>query len=127
MKTDIRDRWVAKLESGEYAHGRTALTYESANGKRFCCLGVLCEIAVEDGIIERKREVNYCGEATSVYQYGSQKNSYLLPEEVVEWAGLESSNPKAATPGRWHARTTLAYINDNARSFDPVIALIKTL
>lgn len=37
--------WIKALRSGEYKQGRKALKV----GDRFCCLGVLCDLAAKDG------------------------------------------------------------------------------
>jgi hypothetical protein len=41
MKPELKAKWVAALRSGEYPQGKDFL---QSNGK-FCCLGVLCEVA----------------------------------------------------------------------------------
>lgn len=42
LTQDLKDKWVAALRSGYYKQGfRRLRTFEY----RFCCLGVLCEIA----------------------------------------------------------------------------------
>lgn len=41
MKRELRDRWVEALRSGDYEQGQSFLR----NGNKFCCLGVLCEVA----------------------------------------------------------------------------------
>ena len=46
MKRDVAKKWVAKLRSGEYEQGKG---YLNDDGK-MCCLGVLCEVAIEDGL-----------------------------------------------------------------------------
>ena len=41
MRADLKAKWVAALRSGKYEQGTGWL---NRNGK-FCCLGVLCEVA----------------------------------------------------------------------------------
>lgn len=59
MKKDIADRWVAALRSGKYLQGeKNLLSYrlDAYTGEQLplhCALGVLCEIAVEDGVVKR--------------------------------------------------------------------------
>lgn len=87
MKTEIKDRWIEKLESDEYEQ----TTGELKNDEGYCCLGVLCEVAVEDGIIKRSDDgLGYVAPYTSrasgeVTQY--RENS-SLPRVVADWAGL---------------------------------------
>lgn len=42
MDAELKAKWTAALRSGEFRQGRNAL--KSDDG-RFCCLGVLCQIA----------------------------------------------------------------------------------
>lgn len=41
MKTDIKENWVAALESDKYKQAKGSLR---SPDDRFCCLGVLCDI-----------------------------------------------------------------------------------
>lgn len=41
MDAEIKAKWVAALRSGEYQQGDRQLR----DGDRYCCLGVLCEVA----------------------------------------------------------------------------------
>lgn len=57
MKQEIIDRWIAKLRSGEYTQTNGFLQNTVDRLDRpvgYCCLGVLCEIAVEDGILSKE-------------------------------------------------------------------------
>ena len=45
MKPEIKKQWVQALRSGEYKQGRGQLK----QGATFCCLGVLCDLAVQSG------------------------------------------------------------------------------
>ncbi len=85
MNKDIKDRWIQALRSGEYKQGQDYLRDDD----KFCCLGVLCELAVQDDVIEPARQDS----DSSEYYYGVDNMSSVLPVEVMEWAGLDSSNP----------------------------------
>lgn len=55
LKPEIKAEWVARLRSGRYAQGIGRLkTVRRVDGKdvtaEYCCLGVLCEIAAEQGV-----------------------------------------------------------------------------
>jgi hypothetical protein len=89
MNLQIRARWTAVLRSGDCAQGVGKLNYiDDKDGiRKQCCLGVLCDLAVEDGIIEATQpdwEV----------LYGPNEETLVLPEEVVRWAGLSSEDPE---------------------------------
>lgn len=77
MNPEIKARWVERLRSGKIRQGKRRLG--STNGYR-CCLGVLCDIAVEDGVIGEP-------EAVDVYlKYAGEEAQ--LPSAVHAWAGL---------------------------------------
>lgn len=42
---EVLDLWIAALRSGKYRQGYSYLR----KGSKFCCLGVLCDLAREDG------------------------------------------------------------------------------
>lgn len=83
MDQDIKNRWVNALRSGEYQQTKNWLVRE--NG--YCCLGVLCEIAVQDGVV-----IEEAGGYTSV-EDNDDRSYEDLPKAVQHWAGLDSENP----------------------------------
>lgn len=89
MNRDIAQRWVDALRSGDYEQGKERLARKGADGKtKFCCLGVLCEIALADGIVERK---SYDGDEDTYYRTvgdADDESCTSLPLAVREWAGL---------------------------------------
>ena len=86
MKPEIKKKWVAALRSGKYNQTKDHLRDE--NG--YCCLGVLCEIAAKEGVCKLELK-EMLGSSYIVHQYDDA--SLTLPSKVIEWAGLESSNP----------------------------------
>lgn len=46
MDKQIKARWVEALRSGSYAQGKHTLR---SSAEKYCCLGVLCDIAIQDG------------------------------------------------------------------------------
>jgi hypothetical protein len=100
MNQEIKAQWTKALRSRKYKQGREALQKDG----KFCCLGVLCELAVEAGVPIKKElnpyipgGINYDGEAAYV------------PEVVAEWAGLNTFKPKVDFEG-W--ATALDSLND---------------
>jgi len=81
MKPEIKKLWTDALRSGEYHQGRRALNSEG----RFCCLGVLCDLAVKAGAIPPGRK-----DPSGVVSYGACR--VRLPPEVIRWAGLEDAS-----------------------------------
>jgi hypothetical protein len=86
----------------------------------FCCLGVLCEIAVADGVIAPAEYVR----EEDVYRYGTRRNT--LPEEVRLWAGMhtEFGNLTGGYAGVDHDNS-LAGRNDNGDSFAEIADIIE--
>ena len=106
MKSDIKERWIAALESDKYKQTKSMLV----NSYGHCCLGVLCELAVEDGIIEKieEQEVDiiyddddfevdeklvFDFDGNPVMNYSFDHENEVLPKKVQEWAGLNNCDP----------------------------------
>lgn len=81
MKPEIKKRWVEALRSGEYQQAKDYLV--SLEG--YCCLGVLCEIAVQDGVVYRE------GDEYISTSEGFDVNNVDLPVAVQRWAGVEDA------------------------------------
>jgi hypothetical protein len=112
VRKDIAERWADRLESGEVEQTRGRL---GAPGKQRgrCCLGVLCDIAVEDGVIDAPR--------ATVDGYMSYDASTLcLPGSVMAWADMRSDN--GDLKNEWQ---TLAQMNDDGVSFVDIALTIK--
>jgi hypothetical protein len=87
MDPGIRAQWTAALRSGGYLKATGYLR----DGDRRCCLGVLCDLAAKDGILEAVRR-----DGTLFWSYDGRSD--YLPESVQDWAGLNSGNPQVCTP-----------------------------
>lgn len=93
MKEDIKAEWVKRLREERYTPGKGLLRYVNPNGsEEYCPLGVLAEIAVEQGAITRKRDEN-------IYVYDGLPAT--LPVSVREWAGLNSVSPRVNGTEIW--------------------------
>lgn len=135
MKQDIKERWTTALRSGEYKQGHYALRKHDENGDTHCCLGVLCDLAVEAGVIPAP-ELNSGGE----YEYQNRSpegmdrwpEAGVLPNAVYRWAELSEPNPEIAAPegyldkyGNPRAFVSLAELNDNGHTFLQIADLIE--
>jgi hypothetical protein len=80
---------VEALESGQYAQTKGKLCRVSGDDENrqeaYCCLGVLCEVAIKDGL---NLTVAYDGD-TKVYN----NDESVLPYVVQQYYGLELDNP----------------------------------
>jgi len=96
MNKDIKKKWVDALRSGEYKQGKGQLRLYDVS---FCCLGVLCNLAMKEGLAKW------------------ENNSFLdqefgLPEEVTNWAGLKE--------GDFQICDNLAGMNDKGIGFEEI-------
>lgn len=115
MNQEIKEKWVAALRSGDYKQGKGEL--HNVTKGTHCCLGVLCEIAVQAGVAEVDRIVDGAASFTSGSLYGRDA---VLPDGVKDWAGMSSPNP--IIPGR---DLTLAGFNDRGTPFTEIADLIE--
>ena len=123
MKPEIKKLWVGALRSGKYEQGK----YTLRSGDEFCCLGVLCNLATQQGLDLRVVKV---GQIT-FYDY----QRCGLPAKVLKWAGLDQDFPPSEWPLAWvsggcpvplpRAGGTLAYLNDSGRTFHEIAVAIE--
>jgi len=98
MDPDIKAQWVAALRSGEYKQGEKALAIlDGDDGPKYCCLGVLCELAEKAGVhLNTHPEYIPAFEAAAgtvqIKVYGGEYS--VTPSAVKAWAGLTVSNPE---------------------------------
>lgn len=114
---EVRKLWVEALESGKYKQGKMCLKRTDEEGDRYCCLGVLCDLAAKHGICGEFRD-DYAG--NWVFDY----KKYAPPTSVLNWAGLESDIGIFGSYGP--QQSSLAGINDNSSDFSAVIEIIKS-
>lgn len=126
MNPEIKERWVAKLRSGDYAQTDGRL----ADSSGFCCLGVLCEVAVEDGILIKVEDPAESDDVEkTVYKYLDKVEGYgsvaVLPDAVVEWAGLPYYNPYVKVEES-NPEMPISDVNDDLKySFSQIADLIE--
>lgn len=103
MNVEVQRRWVAALRSGEYEQTRGAL---NRGGRRCCALGVLCELAAEDGALERV-DCGYRGSGGFIWRES-------FPHDLDWWAGFEF-DPDG-----------IARLNDGGMSFEGLANFIES-
>lgn len=104
---EIAKKWVENLENGSYEQGVGLLRQND----EFCCLGVLCDMAVKAGIIPPANKV------ASTWFYDGEAE--ILPTLVREWVGLISPNGN-------FGGSCLSEMNDNEKTFAEIAEFIKT-
>lgn len=116
MKADVKEKWVAALRSGNYQQGMRKLR----GSHTFCCLGVLCDIAAREGVVEALQS-----ESTSIYRYQAPDGEWSqtsLPNAVMDWAGLQSNDPLVVAEG---CGVRLSELNDGGSPFEKIASLIE--
>lgn len=114
----IENRWIPALESGRFPKGKGSLNRDG----KFCCLGVACELLVEDGLLEKSNSpydlISYQSPNTRSW------DSVVLPTAVASFIGITpwGSLSKMTEDGNY---ITLTQVNDASDTFEPVIAEIR--
>jgi len=112
---EIKVEWLRRLRSGDYDQGTGFLHQVAGNVDRkdtYCCLGVLCEMAKEAGVVEKEK---YTLSNTVYYRAVHDESDFSntrLPGAVVHWAGLASNVPRV------NSGLTVAELNDGSEEDD---------
>ena len=115
MKMDqrIKGLWLTALRSGDYEQARGYLHLAPKGGKdSFCCLGVLCEVAIADGVDLEK--VNHEGITWYDGCFGG------LPLAVRRWAEMSELMGGNTSRGE-----DLSELNDRGVSFTEIANIIE--
>jgi hypothetical protein len=103
MNEAIKADWLKALRSGEYEQARDFLAKKDKSGKTsYCCLGVLCDMAVKAGV-EVKVTTGQAGPYADGTEFKYIRYDYVsgsLPESVMKWAGLPESEPRVIRQGQ---------------------------
>jgi len=104
MKQDIKEKWLNALRSGEYLQGKDSL---QPAPNTFCCLGVLCDIAIKEGAVNNGHWIEadegngfkfasgmLSDEADFYRQSYEEEEDGELPRTVRRWAEVDSCNPQ---------------------------------
>ena len=151
MKKDIAERWAEALRSGGYVqkagvmkwrkvYPRSPPDWTHGHEHMHCCLGVLCELAIADGVdmdvaFVNAMEVSVMGVSRGLSDVGhfvfdgwAQK----LPKKVMDWAGMKTNMgdmPNLLWPKAEHedldVERTLAMMNDQHYNFDEIADAIE--
>ena len=91
MNDEIKRRWLARLRSDEVEQATGSLAF----GCRRCCLGVLCDIYIEDHPDRgwRDERVGREPDAEDIVRDAPE-----LPRFVADWAGLLDRDPDVRVP-----------------------------
>ncbi len=109
-----RKKLVAALRSRRYKQTRMRLGRCTDEELTYCCLGVACEVAIEEGLDVVRLE------SDNLLLYDDQKT--CLPESVKDFFGF--SNDAGAFEGR-HGTSSLMKLNDNGTPFEQIADTIE--
>lgn len=104
---EARALWASELESGKWQQGTGQLARETDTGTEYCCLGVACELAVREGIID-----GYCA-----------LDGFLDPK-VRNWLGLADEEGDYTPAEDLHGQS-LVCDNDDGKPFKQIAATIR--
>lgn len=90
MKTAIKDKWLGALTSGDYEQvkGTLGMYDDDTATDAFCCLGVLCDVLLDDD----EAPVELDSRHGSIITFNGGENG-VLPSSVWQYVGLTASNP----------------------------------
>ena len=112
MNPIIKQRWVEALRSGNYIQGTGFLRQDrdGTPGDKWCCLGVLCDLAAQDGYGHWEGD-----SIVGVYVDGLEHKVETMPSDLIlEWSGVAATDADA-----------LANMNDNGDSFATIAEHIE--
>lgn len=127
MNQEVKAAWVSALRSGEYEQGIAALR----SGNKFCCLGVLCDIAIKqfdlDVEVEHKEG---CSDPTCCNSFEYDGEGSFLPPSVQDWAEMPDKIGKLETPVDFSGATggrlfSLYAANDAGLTFEQIADIIE--
>lgn len=128
MNPKVKAAWVAALRSGEYKQGKYYLhVTQDSTGDEYCCLGVLCELAIKAGVALKSKPAK---EWLATDTPGKVIHSYVsiddhavkfLPWIVEEWAGIDATI-QLRIDGEF---MTAVVANDSGKTFEQIAQAIE--
>jgi hypothetical protein len=119
--TELQEKWLKALESGEYRQTTGVLH----DGIGYCCLGLLCKMAgATFELSEPDEEERENGEDRDVvWRCGGIY--HLPPEKVWKDAGLHSQTGQIIGGDRVHGERFLTSANDGGATFVEIATVIR--
>jgi hypothetical protein len=111
MKKKLKKEWIKALKSDDFIQGTGFLHSVDDNLEVNCCLGVLCEIVLEnDSKLER------CGDDELQYSFNKQEGmEHSLNTDMLKHVGLTQK----------HHDKLIALNDDDEKSFKKIAKWIK--
>lgn len=134
MDSEIKARWIAALRSGEFAQGAGWLRTDGDDESRYCCLGVLCEMATQDGTIPPfSPRDGYGGQFTMpslLVRAWSNADRNDIPYGNRDWlVAVDDATKAAMSPAAVleivNGTASVAVLNDDGFTFEQIANLIE--
>lgn len=131
MNLEIKEKWIAALRSGDFTQGRGNLArINTDKDNEYCCLGVLCELHVQEDPSALEVNMDTVGDDGVRYEVKSYNQmSLVLPEATRRWADIDNGNPDTGIlyRDRYNQLDTyhLAPLNDSGLTFDQIADVIE--
>lgn len=126
MNPEVKAKWTARLRSGQDKQGAGVLHRRQNGEDFFCCLGILCEVAIENGVAVNKAPEPGSDATHAILAYDGYED--FLPLKVQEWAGFSVGNPLSSElcgESGSTVRLTLSWLNDQGRTFSEIADIIE--
>jgi len=111
----VREPWLTALESGTFGQTRGTLRF----GRNYCCLGVLCEVALE---LNHSDELPLGGDHTATIEKGLDTLEVITTENGVRTYSRSATLPEKMFGLSDAARRALMGMNDDLHLTFPEIA-----
>lgn len=123
MDQKIKQDWIDALRSGKFIQGFDVLNDIRTN--TYCCLGVLCELANEAGVV--KKDILDDSGAWSFYNPLDLDDSSLavLPEAVQRWAGVNFNDVSIGISRKGDKRRATTWNDTKRASFAEIADMIE--
>lgn len=117
MYQHIAKIWADALAGGRFTQGSRYLTSKNNAGVQGdCCLGVLCKLALADGVPLTVGPHADGGESTAT---AYDRSPCILPGSVIQWAGMSSGS------GRLASGIELTFLNDHGLNFKGIAEIVR--
>lgn len=122
MNARAKQLWIEALRSGEYPQDSGALRTQDG----YCCLGVLCEVALKEGVIKPEDVKPNKADDDELWSYGPGiADDITLPEAVQNWAEIDEAGTRSDCVVTDVEGSNLALLNDRGESFEDIAKVIE--
>ena len=113
MDPSVKQLWMDELRNGNRKQAQRYLN----TGEAQCCLGVLCELAIEQGLDIKAESYTPYEKADPLITYDG--SAAVLPTAVMAWSGIIHDN------GAYGRNNALSMDNDQGKTFAEIADIIE--